>query len=509
MRRASTLAAALSLGVALGLTSAGARAQDRQVADGAVRGRLLADGSSIYTSIPYAAPPLGALRWKPPQPVVPWTGVYAADTPKPCLQLDEGWNSKDVAISGEDCLYLSIHEPKHRDGEKLPVFVWIHGGSNRAGSGYGAASESTLYQHGVVVVGIEYRLGVFGFLAAPELTGESPHHSSGNYALLDQIAALQWVRKNIAAFGGDPSNVTIGGQSAGAYDVEFLLRSPLAQGLFNKAVEESPGVGLPRSQADNEHIGSDLIAKMGGPSGPGALPHLRAASAQAVTEAGKTLQPPDGSGNLWGEPVADGWVIPEPANDIYNSGQQAHVPMIVGTVAREFGVDAPPEGLRELLRKVYGKNAERAIAFYGLDGGKSPPDDRTFGSVGTQVVSDFVFRCPSIQAAHWEIASGQKVWRYQFGINRPGLKELAHNAELDYVFESPPAGATPQSWPPLQAYWANFIRTGDPNGAGLTAWPDMGAQGRFMAFTPEGPVAGVESRGEICDLLAGAREAGR
>jgi para-nitrobenzyl esterase len=506
MRRSSTFAVALGLCavLAVGLMSASARAQDRQTADGTVRGRPQPDGSVVYTSIPYAAPPVGALRWKPPQPVVPWTGVYQADTPKPCLQLDEGWNTKDVAISGEDCLYLSIREPKHKSGEKLPVFVWIHGGSNRAGDGFGSAADSSLYKHGVVLVGIEYRLGVFGFLAAPDLSNESPHHSSGNYALLDQIAALQWVKKNISAFGGDPSNVTIGGQSAGGFDVEFLMRSPLAEGLFHKAIVESGGVGPLRSAAENERGGSGLIAAMGAPSGPGALPFLRAASAQSLMDASKKLQ----LDNTWTQPTADGWVIPEPANDIYKSGLQAHVPLIVGNVAREFPVDAPAEAMRQLLRQAYGPNAEQAIAFYGLDAGKTPPEDKVFGGFGTQIVTDLVFKCPSIQVAHWEIVSGQKVWRYQFGIARPGLKDVAHNAELDYVFLSPPAGATPVTWPPLQSYWANFMRTGDPNGAGLAPWPDMGAQGRFMAFTPEGAVAGVDPRAAICDLFAKAREAG-
>ena len=203
--------------VAAGFAASPAAATERLVTGGIVRGVELPEGTTVFKAIPYAAPPVGDLRWKPPAPVVPWPGIRdATEPPPPCLQHDEGWNTPDATASKEDCLYLSVRSPKHKPTDRLPVLFWIHGGSNRAGSGFGYA-DSAISARGVVVVAIEYRLGIFGFLASPALSAELPQHVSGNYALLDQIAALQWVKANIANFGGDPNNVTIGGQSAGAY----------------------------------------------------------------------------------------------------------------------------------------------------------------------------------------------------------------------------------------------------------------------------------------------------
>jgi para-nitrobenzyl esterase len=268
-------AAALAAFVAV---TGGAADATVDITSGTVRGQSLPDGSAIYRAIPYAAPPLGALRWKPPQPVIPWKGVRdAVNAPRPCVQANEGWNAAESSLGSEDCLYLSIHTPKHQAGAKLPVFFWVHGGSNQAGSGYGTA-DSPIYKRGIVVVAIEYRLGAFGFLATPQLTAESAHRSSGNYGLLDQIAALKWVRNNVAAFGGDPDNVTIGGQSAGAMDIAQLMRSPLARGLFAKAIQESGPMPPARTLATSETIGGKLMAQLG--LAPGELAKLRAIPAQ-------------------------------------------------------------------------------------------------------------------------------------------------------------------------------------------------------------------------------------
>ena len=494
------------LGVlAAALLVAGAQAGEVHVTGGTIRGQELSDGSAIYRAVPYAAPPLGDLRWKPPAPVIPWKGVRnAVNAPRACLQLNEDWNAQDASAGSEDCLYLSIHTPKHKKGAKLPVLVWIHGGSNRAGSGFGT-TNSPLYKHGIVEVGIEYRLGLFGFLASPELTAESPHHSSGGYALLDQIAALAWVRDNIAAFGGDPANVTIGGQSAGGIDIGQLMRSPLAHGLFAKAIQESGTIGAPRTAAQNEKIGSDLMALLHLPAGPQGLAALRAMpAATLMAMSRKLVSPPPQSDydTLWVGATADGWILSGNNNNVYLSGDEAHVPLLIGNVTQEFIADLPPDATRAMILNIYKQNGERALALYGFNGDTPPPPDPVLGTVATQALDDMIFRCPSNQIASWEVAAGQNTWRYEFGVARPGMNHVEHTAELDYVFAPTPAGATFGAWPPVQRYWANFMKTGDPNGPGLPTWPQAGKDMAYLAFTPNGPVAGTDLRGPLCRLLA-------
>jgi len=478
-------------------------ADEVKVTGGTIRGLDQPDGSHLYFTIPYAAPPVGALRWRPPAPVVPWSGVRDATAMgAPCLQADEGWNKADAAKSQEDCLYLSVHTPAHAAGDKLPVMVWIHGGSNRAGSGYGTA-WSSIYAKGIVVVSIEYRLGVFGFLASPELTKESAHHASGNYALMDQIAALQWVRDNIAAFGGDATKVTIAGQSAGAIDISMLLRSPLARGLFRGAIQESGAVQPPRSAADNEKTGPALMSLMH----LNGLEPLRAAPAAEVLKAAAGLPSLDGKDRSlsWIEASADGWVLTAPANDLYHNGDQAPVPLLLGDNSREVPMDGDATAVRGLIAKVFKAKAPDAERLYGLDGDRLPPPDPILGSTGTQVISDVIFHCPVYREATWQVASGQPVWRYEFAVPQPGATDVAHNAELAYVFGAAPSAASFGAWPPVQDYWANFVKTGDPNGGGLPVWPRMGQTGTVMAFMPSGPVVAADYRGPQCRLMMSAQ----
>ena len=486
----------------LAMSAIAAQGAERHVTGGIVRGDDLPDDSVIFRSIPFAAPPLGNLRWKPPQPVIPWQGIREAQTVgRPCAQLVEGWNAADAPISSEDCLYLSVHEPKHAADEKLPVYVWIHGGSNRAGTGHDVG-ESPIYKHGIVLVSIEYRLGVFGFLASAELTAESPHHSSGNYALLDQIAALKWVKENITAFGGDPNNVTVGGQSAGAIDVGQLMRSPLAAGLFNKAIQESGALAPPRSAEENEKVGHDLLMKLKIPADKYALATLRKLPTALLLTESETLTPPSGDHNhVWMETSADGWVIPKGRNDLYKDDNAFHVPHILGTITQEFIFDGDADAARALVPKIYGTSSGAALKLYGFIEPQST-DDEIFGSVGTQVLTDWMFRCPSYQQAKWEITAHQKVWRYEFGIPRPGHTRIEHNAELDYAYYPVPAAATSQTWPPLQQYWANFIKSGDPNGNSLTHWSDMGTSANTIVFLPTGINIGKDIHGNQCRLLA-------
>lgn len=488
---------------AAALFAVGAHAGQLQVTGGAIQGKTLPDGSAVYLGIPYAAPPVGALRWMPPQPVIPWRGVRATIAPPaPCAQLSEGWNAADAARSREDCLYLSVHAPKHAPGARLPVFVWIHGGSNRSGSGYGV-TDSPMYKDGIVLVGIEYRLGIFGFLSLPELTAASTHRSSGNYALLDQIAALGWIRRNIAAFGGDPGNVTIAGQSAGAVDVGEVMVSPLARGLFARAVQESGAPGLPRTLAANEAVGAQLFALNSLPRGRRGLAALRALPTGALLADGTKLRSPDNSFDaLWIGATADGRVVPRRFHGFYQPwAGRARVPVLIGNNTQEFILD-DPGAARSVISSVFGANADRALALYGFRGNRPPPRDPVLGSAGTQVLSDLAFRCVSSDEASWVLASGQAVWRYQFGVPAPGAQQVAHTAELGYVFGAPPAGANRGSWPPLQRYWANFTRTGNPNGPGLPAWPELHESGgAYLAFTPRGPQPARDLRKRICPLM--------
>jgi para-nitrobenzyl esterase len=479
------------------------------VTGGIVRGTELPDGSRIFYGIPYAAPPTGDFRWKTPQPVVSWSGVRdATRSPNPCIQHDEGWNSKDAVSGREDCLYLSVHAPKHPPSARLPVIFWIHGGSNRAGSGYGYA-DSPIYRRGVVLVAAEYRLGVFGFLSLPELTAESPYHTSGNYAILDLTAALEWVKHDIAAFGGDPDNVTIAGQSAGAFNVGMLLLSPPARGLFHKAIMESgtPGLALPpRSLAENEGIGVQLENVMHQPRGSDGLVALRGEPAAALIASGDQLTPPRGLNPdlLWAQAIVDGWVLPRPPLEVFVAAQQAHVPLIIGNNTREFSLGGGPDAARALINGVFGTRASDLLAAYGLTKGDAPADDPVLGDVGTQLLTDIIFRCPANDVARFQHNAGLPVWRYQFGVAAPDAQgTVGHNAELKYVFDLPPAGVPPGTWPPVQEYWVHFAKTGNPNGSGLPNWPPLGRSANYLEFIPQGPRFGQGLRGAICRRIRG------
>jgi para-nitrobenzyl esterase len=476
---------------------------ERRVTGGVVRGDVLPDGSTVFKAIPYAAPPVGSLRWKPPQPVTAWQGVRDASiAARACAQADEGWNTGDVANSDEDCLTLSIHVPKHGLHEKLPVYVWIHGGSNRAGSGHGIV-ESPIYKHGIVVVGIEYRLGVFGFLSSPELTAESEHHSSGNYALLDQIAALKWVQENIAVFGGDAGNVTVGGQSAGAIDIGMLLRSPLALGLFNRAIQESGVLGPPRTAAANEHVGQTLLSLLQLPPGKESLNAMRQLPTSVLIDASKKLVSPSGDPNLlWIESTDDGWVIPTGLNNMYQSDDMVHVDHIIGNTTQEFVFEGQDADAKNMIGGVYGTQSARAMVLYTASAAEFGNDQAIFGNIGTQAITDWTERCPEYLLMKWSALNHRKVWRYEFGLPRPGSARVEHNAELDYVYQPAPANSTPQNWPPLQEYWANFIKFGDPNRRALMHWPDSGADARVMVFLPSGARIAENIHGPMCKLLA-------
>jgi para-nitrobenzyl esterase len=431
-----------------------------QTEAGPVRGQPIGKGA-LFRAIPYAMPPLGEFRWKPPEPMAHWTEPRdATRAGPPCLQTDIGWNAKEAAAGSEDCLTLDVRTPDFREGAKLPVMVWLHGGANWAGTGSGY-STSPIVLHGIILVTVQYRLGIFGFLSHPALTAESPHHASGNYALLDQIAALRWVQTNIAHFGGDPGNVTIFGQSAGAEDVGLLMLSPLAKGLFAKAIEESgtASFGLPpRSLAENESLASSIP-----------LGQLRKMPGDELLALQAKMKPPgiEDDSFLWLAPTVDGWVLPKPPLDL----SPAPIPLLIGSNRREL----PLQGdITEVVARKFGKNARQFRAAYGA----AEADD---------LAADIMFRCPAQMAARRQ---GASVWLYEFNIGAG----VSHGAELPYIFGQGSA---------MQNYWVNFARTGDPNGIGLPNWPRYASNkaGAYLDFTDAGPVAKASLRVAICKFL--------
>ncbi|MGA2327465.1 MAG: carboxylesterase family protein [Bryobacteraceae bacterium] len=470
------------------------------VTGGRIRGRLAPDGGAAFKGIPYARPPLGDLRWREPQPVAPWKGIREATAfSLPCTQLSEGWNKRLVEGSAEDCLYLNVAAPEWPPKSKHPVFVWIHGGSNTAGSGEAAGfDQRTLVRRGVVLVTINYRLGALGFLVHPELARESRHHVSGNYGLMDQVAALQWVRRNIRKFGGDPRNVTAAGESAGAFDISLLMTSPLAKGLFHRAIAESgaaSGFNWSMTAVHAEANGRKMAAHLKAPEG-GAIPYLRTVGPREILQAAKDSTNADRTGL---QTSVDGYVLPEPPAVVFAEGHGAPVPMITGSNAQETGGSMPSGRLREAIQKAYGDLADRALKLYGLT-------DPLYGVPGRQWTTDIEFRCPSTAQAVAHAAAGNATYEYEFERPLPGEKATFHSSELNFVFgtwgENVKLAAEDQKLSEqVQAYWANFARTGDPNGEGLPAWPKFTVNAQdYLAFTDHGAVAKSGMRRECCEV---------
>lgn len=474
------------------------------VTGGQIRGHNLQSGA-VFKGIPFAAPPEGDLRWKPPQPVKPWSIIRdAGQFGGTCAQIDANWNKLAAANGKEDCLFLNVWTSEWPSRSKKPVMLWIHGGGNMGGSALGAGGiepsfdGESLSRHGVIVVTIQYRLGLLGFLAHPELTAESPHHQSGNYALMDVLAALQWVKQNIETFGGDPSKVTIFGQSAGGNNVGLMLVSPLSKGLFARAIEESGtvvgGARLNPSLADAEKRGLEFAAKMGAPA-KGALAYMRKLSAGDVLKA----SPAYGSGGIG--PIVDGYVITEVAARTFASGRQHRLPLLIGNNARERSLEGGLEALEKANEEFYGPLASRAAGLYA-----KPSPYPPYGDAGAQFVTDTNNRCPSIAVADFHAAAGNAVWQYEFSHPFPEAKRGAsHSGELRYVFGVFPAGPVVESERnianDMQSYWANYAKTGDPNGAGLPVWPKYDTKvRRYLEFTDNGPVEKENLRGAFCQF---------
>jgi para-nitrobenzyl esterase len=484
-----------------------------KVTGGQISGRVIPAGGATFKGIPYAQPPLGALRWHAPVPVSPWKGVRDAATfGAACTQKISTWNSQEAQGNQEDCLYLNVWTSEWPPKSPKPIMVWLHGGGNTAG----AASVdyfdgASLSQRGIILVTINYRLGIFGFFVHPGLTAESGHHSSGNYGLLDQVAALKWVADNIANFGGDPKNVTVFGQSAGAIDVGYLLASPLSKGLVTRAIQESgPPIrfrfgSTPLSKAEEE--GVKLAGDMKAPAGSDAIKFLRSLPAADLQKA--AISASADNSPLTG-PIVDGWVLPTPALVTYSKGRELPVALIIGNNAREQAGPPSTEELKKAIATNFGSSAAKAEEFYGVAAGGTGKSDPLFGPASIQFLADTKFRCGSIAEAIWHSDQKMPVYEYQFDHAIAGRPATEHSAEVPYVFGNllpggflggPYSDADRKISNNIQEYWTNFAKTGDPNGGGLPNWPKFDAAARtYLEFKDNGPAANEGLRRAICDL---------
>ncbi len=463
-----------------------AKAPESQVAvsGGLIRGAER-DGTLIFQAIPYAAPPTGSLRWRPPQPVIAWSDVRDATQAGPaCLQNNELWNRADWLNASEDCLTMSVRT-QSLSGSR-PVIVWIHGGSNRAGSGSGAV-ESSMVRQGLVVVSFNYRLGILGFLSHRSLDREQGG-SSGNYGLMDQIAALQWVRDNIARFGGDPGRVTIFGESAGSQDVSLLLAAPRAQGLFHAAIMQSgtPGFGMSyRSHDEALAIGDQLDALS---DSGGDLARLRAMSPVALLNIQTQLREAAAHGNdfLFLRTTIDGQILPGPPDRLIAAN--APKPVIIGTDKIEFGPGPGGTDLDSFSRFWFGSNAPAALAAYRAEEGQVDPRR---GNLELRMQSDAQFHCPANRLASLLVSKGWPVWRYEFDVGPDG-GWTRHAYEIGFVFDRREVGSGVQ----MQDYWAALALAGDPN----APTPLSTRRLRWEHMTPRKPVTFLfaeKSSGEI------------
>ena len=461
-----------------------------KTASGIVRGVKNGD-IATFKGIPYAAPPVGANRWRPPQSVTPWKEVR--DATKVCADCPQrAWPGSTSTMS-EDCLFLNIWAPATATNKsKLPVMVWIHGGGFTGGSGSGPAGDAFAKQ-GVILTTINYRLGRLGHFAFPALSKEHPEEPKGSYAYMDQIAALKWVQKNIAAFGGDPDNVTIFGFSAGGVSIHSLLTIPAAKGLFHKAISESGGgrdgvlTGRPirKENADAlyavsaETIGINFARKhkIENTDATG-LAKLRSLSVEEIVDGG---QENDSAGaRIYSGPILDGKLVVETAESAYRAGRQARVPLIIGNCSAEIGgAFVNNSTSKEALFSLFGELEAEAKAAFDPEGTKEFPE------VITKFNTDWVWGEPARMAARAYVAQGNPTYMYQFGYVPPTMRERAkygagHGSEISYVFNTLDArrGATAEPTPEekelariMNSYWANFAKTGNPNGKGLPVWP--------------------------------------
>ena len=475
--------------VAACVVSLGAAGQvlSAKVAGGQVEG-VAANGIVAFKGIPFAAPPVGALRWKNPQAVAPWSGVKRASAYAPSCMQDPSMLQFMQAPPGlsEDCLYLNVWTPAKAAGDRLPVMVWIYGGGFAAGTTSAAVYDGTrLAEKGVVLVSLAYRVGAFGFLAHPELSRESGK-GSGNYGVEDMVAGLAWVRNNIAAFGGDPRNVTIFGESAGGIAVSMLAASPRAKGLFAKAISESGGSFAPsRTGAEGgqlvptlataEALGQQFFGKLGAAN----LAAARALTADAIQQA----QGPGLGGGFW--PVDDGDVLPGDQYVLYGAGRFNDTPVLIGTNSDEGALfirgGVTSAAFEQQVRAGYGEHADEILA------ANPHATDAEAVQAARNIFRDSAFAWPTWVWARLQSQKGKgAAYVYYFDHRGPQSPNGASHAdEMPFVFRNMPPTASAQATAMselVSTYWVNFAKTGDPNGAGLPAWPKFTEQNQQVMF---------------------------
>jgi para-nitrobenzyl esterase len=497
---------------------------------------VIDDGVASYKGVPFAAPPVGGLRWRPPQPVARWTGVrQAAEFGADCMQGRFGPPPASGAPSArgpsEDCLFLNVWSPASAaSGAKLPVMVWIYGGGFTGGSSASPNTSGAQFaKQGVVLVAADYRVGRFGFFAFPALSRERPDETKGNYAYMDQIAALQWVKRNIAAFGGDPNNVTIFGFSAGGVSVHSLLASPMARGLFHKAIAESGGsrdsvlTARPMSRdgvdpnypVSAETIGINFARAMGiEGTDQAALARLRALSAEEVLR-GAPTQP--GVPSYETTPVLDGKLVTETAETTYKARRQPRVPLLLGSNSADTAGNRIRATTKEELFARFGQWSAQAKAAYDPDGSTD------LATLISRANDDFGQAEPARFAASAFAANGSPVYRYRFSYVQAAMRErmrtgAPHGGEIAFVFGTltarPGSTLSPEDQAVsrmAQSYWVNFAKTGDPNGAGLPAWPRHDSnKDLIFEFRPDGSAgAGPDVRKARLDVTQKATESGK
>jgi para-nitrobenzyl esterase len=485
MKCGRTLVLLLACGILIATClSSVAFADPIKTAHGTIEGTE-ASGIRIFRGIPFAAPPVGDLRWKPPQPVTNWDGVRRADAFGPRCMQRAVYSDMVFRASGmsEDCLYLNVWTPAKSASEQLPVLLYLYGGGFVAGDGSEPRYDGeAMARRGIVALTVNYRLDVFGFFAHPELTKESPQHASGNYGLLDAWAALHWVRENIAAFGGDPRKVTIAGESAGSGSVSALMASPLSKNLIAGAIGESGALIGPMLSpvplAEGEKNGVTFAAGLEAPT----LAALRALSAEKLLEA--TAKP--GIPRFW--PTVDGYLLPKLPVEILAAGKQAHVPLLAGWNSAELpasyllGRNEPtPENYATAIKKLYGKRTDQVMKLY--PGSTSEEVLQSATALGSdRFIAYATWKWMELQAK----TGATPVFRYLYSRPRPGASGASHAAEIEYAMGNLATNEA-VAWTPddykvseiFQGYFSNFVKTGDPNGPGLQTWP---------AATPRGTV---------------------
>ncbi|MGZ8721853.1 MAG: carboxylesterase/lipase family protein [Aeromicrobium sp.] len=503
--------------------AAGAEQLNASIEGGTVRGT--AEGDLItFRGIPFAQPPIGALRWRAPQPVKPWDGVLEASAfGHDSMQLPTP-GAPDTAGTSEDCLYLNVWRPAERATKPLPVMVWIYGGGMVRGRGSRYVLDRFTSQGGMVVVSFNYRENRLGFFAHPALAEEAPDDPRGNYAFMDQIAALQWVQLNIAAFGGDPNTVTIAGESAGAGSVLAMMISPMARGLFHQAILESPGLPSARAavlslrdldSAESRALQFASEENIVG-NGAAALAALRALPAEEVVAA-EGLEFATAVTEYAGGPeipgftasMIDGRLICETVEGALRSGRQAMVPVICG--ANNLDLAPSVAQSKDAVFAQFGALATRARELY------DPSGDVDLKALSQAVYADRTMVEPTRHLAEMMAGAGQRAYYYRFSyVGEPYRQQLPgafHGFEIPYAYDMPVAfdgkafvlaekGDADQAMARTMAgYWADFVRTGDPNGTGRAEWPPFDPTARHVLdFGNSGVTVGADPLKDRLDL---------